>query len=72
MKAKGAALLGLGSELIVLILVSVWAGRSIDTRFEWKGLGVGLLVTLAFIVWFVRIVFLLKSKQGPSSDENGK
>lgn len=58
-----APFLAIGSEIIGLILVAYYAGDWLDKRFQGQGLWVGLLVILALVLWFVRIILLLKRKK---------
>ena len=52
--------MGIGIELIMYILASVFIGRYIDSHFDFGGKSVGIAVVVALIVWFVRITIMLK------------
>jgi hypothetical protein len=58
---KKSHLIGLGSELIALIVVAVWVGRYLDEAWSRKGLGVAVAVSSAFVIWIAHLVVLLKA-----------
>ena len=57
---KYTIFLGLGFELIGLILVSVFLGTKIDKFYQLKGFSVVVLLVLTLVGWFIRLVYLLK------------
>lgn len=61
--SKYVGFLALGSEIIGLILVGVWIGSWLDRRTNNQGLWTGVLVIVALVLWFVRIILLLRRKQ---------
>ena len=61
--SKYVGFLALGSEIIGLILVGVWIGAWLDRRTNNQGLWTGVLVIVALVLWFVRIILLLRRKQ---------
>jgi F0F1-type ATP synthase assembly protein I len=61
--SKYVGFLALGSEIIGLILVGVWVGSWLDRRTSNQGLWTGVLVIVALVLWFVRIILLLRRKQ---------
>ncbi len=58
---------GIGFELIGLILLSVYIGEALDSKWPSKGLWVAGLILLSLVGWMVHLVFLLKSTQKSES-----
>jgi F0F1-type ATP synthase assembly protein I len=52
--------MGMGFELVVLILAGAYAGDMIDKHFGWKGYASAALIVLFLISWFYHLMVLLK------------
>lgn len=60
MSGKMAAFVGIGFEVVGLLIASVWVGGWLDTKFQLKGMATAGLVVLALAGWFVHIIWMLK------------
>ncbi len=60
---------GIGFELIGLILLSVYIGDTLDSKWPSKGMWVAGLILLSLVGWMVHLVFLLKSAQKSESQQ---
>lgn len=61
MNNKFAAFIGMGAEMIALMLLGVYLGGKADQAWSLSGLGMGLGVLLALILWFIHLMIQLKS-----------
>lgn len=61
MNKKMAAFVGIGFEVVGLIIAAVWAGGWLDARYNLKGMATAGLVIVALVGWFVHILWMLKS-----------
>ena len=52
---------GVGFELIGLIVVSVYAGEFLETKYPTKGLWVAGLILLSLVGWMIQLVYMLKT-----------
>lgn len=57
---QGIVFLGMGFELLGLILGGLYIGQVIDKEMNWPGYGVALLVVLCLISWLVHLFVLLR------------
>lgn len=57
---KGLIFIGLGFELVGLIMATLYVGRLIDETYGWSGLGVASMVLLGTAGWFYHLIILLK------------
>ena len=68
-----AVFVGIGFEIVALILVAVWLGGHLDRHFALAGLGTVFMIILAMVAWMVHVFVLLKQlnqKQNqPPTDE---
>ncbi len=59
--SKYLVFIGMGFELVGLVLASVYVGQYLDTKFELKGLGIVSMMVLGLVGWLVHIVQLVKN-----------
>ena len=64
---KYLVFIGIGFELIAVVLASLWVGLWIERHYPMKQLWPVLLVVLALAGWFYRVILLLKKLN--STDE---
>lgn len=61
---------GLGIELIGLILGSIWIGQKWDEEYKMRGvITVGLLLAV-LVGWFVRLLYLLRRFEKTQGNTN--
>jgi len=60
---RGATFVGMGFEIVGLLLLGVWLGGFIDKKFALNGMGTAGMVILALVGWFIHLVQLLKKYQ---------
>ena len=68
---KSIAFVGIGFEIIALLIAGVTIGGAIDRRFNLKGLGTAVMVIASLVLWFIHLIHLLKSMnqdRGPGDD----
>lgn len=68
-RGKMAAFVGIGFELIGLLLGAAFLGRYLDQKFAFQGLVTAGLVILALVGWLIHLILLLK---GLDSNSPGK
>jgi hypothetical protein len=61
MDRRYAVLLGLGFELVVLVVAFLYVGAFVDKRMGWNGFGVAGGAVLALIIWLVHITVAMKA-----------
>ena len=66
---KRAAFVGIGFEIIALLIVGVWLGGWLDKKFQLNGMGTAGLVILAMVLWFIQLLQMLKNLQN-DRDQN--
>ena len=54
---------GIGFELIALIILSIFVGEALETKWPTKGLWVAGLILFSLVGWMVHLVYLLKATQ---------
>lgn len=64
---KSMAFMGMGFELVVLILGAAYLGDKIDKHYGWPGYASVVLILLFLISWFMHLLVLLKKV---NSDED--
>lgn len=57
---KYAAFIGIGFELIGIVLVTLWLGQEAEKRLPMKNLWPVIFIFLGLAGWFYRVVILLK------------
>ena len=72
MNSKAYAFIGLGFELVVLVLAMLWIGGKIDTHFGWNGLAAAFGMILALISWVTHLLIVVRSlaKDSKASDSD--
>lgn len=51
--------IGIGFELVVMVLGGAYLGNMIDTHMGWNSVATALLVVMFMAAWFVHLLFLL-------------
>ncbi len=52
--------IGMGFELVALILSSLWLGEKLDNYYKAHGvIAMGLMI-LSLVGWFVRLIYMVK------------
>ena len=57
---KGMVFMGMGFELVVLVLAGAYAGDMIDKYYGWKGYATATFIVLFLCSWFYHLLVLLK------------
>lgn len=52
---------GVGFELIGFIVVSVYLGEYLETKYPTKGLWVAGLILLSLVGWMIHLMYMLKN-----------
>ena len=60
MMKRGLIFMGMGFELLGLILGALFLGQAVDKYFGWNGYGVATFVVVVMISWMYHLVVLLK------------
>jgi hypothetical protein len=63
---KYLVFVGMGFELIGIVLASLWVGMWIESKQPMRNLWPVLLVFLGLSAWFYRVVQLLKKLNDPN------
>lgn len=66
---KGLVFLGMGFELLGLILGGLYVGQTIDKVMKWPGYGVALMVICGLISWLIHLIFMLKKFMRDTQDD---
>jgi len=66
---KGLVFMGMGFELLGLVLGGYYLGQAIDNEFGWPGYGVAALVICGLIGWMIHLIFLLKRFMAETADD---
>jgi len=70
---KGMVFLGMGFELLGVVLGGMFVGQAVDREFQWPGYGLAAFVVLGLVGWMVHLVFMLKKfMQEDTNDPTGK
>lgn len=56
----GFVFIGMGFELVAIILGAIWLGEKIDETYQTQGLAVVTLIFVLFSGWFVHLILLLR------------
>lgn len=62
-KKKGLVFVGMGFELLGLILTALYLGKYVDEQYNLKGLCIALFSFLALIIWVFHLVLLTRQFQ---------
>lgn len=57
---KGMVFMGMGFELVILILAAAYFGDMIDKHYGWKGYAAATFILLFLCSWFYHLLVLLK------------
>ena len=60
MKSKYLVFVGIGFELVGIILVMVYIGRLVDESYGTKGLGLALFPMIGLVGWIAHVIQLTK------------
>ncbi len=60
LKDKRLIFMGIGFELVGLVIGSVYFGGILDAHFGWEGMGVAGLIVLTFLGWMFHFIVLIK------------
>lgn len=66
---KGLVFLGMGFELLGLILGGLYIGGAIDAHMGWPGYGVAFLVVICMVSWMIHLIVLLKRFMADTEDD---
>lgn len=66
---KGVVFVGMGFELLGLILGSLYVGAAIDEEMNWPGYGLIVTVVAGLIGWMIHLIFMLKRFMDETSAE---
>lgn len=61
--------MGIGFELLALVLGALFLGQAIDKHFGWPGYGVAVMVVGVLAGWVYHLVILLKKFMDDAVDE---
>ncbi|MCB0412574.1 MAG: AtpZ/AtpI family protein [Bdellovibrionales bacterium] len=64
---SGMIFMGMGFELVGLIVGCIYLGNQIDQYFSWAGYGTIGLVLLSLAGWLFHLIILLKKYQAEQS-----
>jgi len=59
---------GMGFELVGIILACIYLGKAIDDHYGTKGIGLALLPMIGLVGWIVQIVSLTKGLDADTKD----
>ena len=60
MKSKYAVFIGIGFELVILLVGAIQLGNFIEAKYDLKGLGLTGLCLGALIAWMTHVIVLAK------------
>ena len=69
MKNKYIVFIGMGVELVGLVLGSLYVGKLVDDYFSAKGVITILTLLLCLVSWFVHFLYLVKRIEKVNSDK---
>jgi hypothetical protein len=61
--------IGMGFEIVGLVMGSVWIGKFLDDRYNGKGLFTAGVVVLSLVAWFIHLVMMLRRMDPGGGDE---
>ena len=68
---KGVVFIGMGFELLGLILGGLFLGNIIDKEMQWPGYGLAVCVIAGLVSWVVHLVVMLKKFMDETDDSEG-
>lgn len=69
MKNRYLVFVGIGFELVGIIIATLYVGKMIDDNYGTKGLGLAIFPMLGLIGWIVHVVALAKSIEKAESKD---
>ncbi len=66
--SKYLVFVGMGAELVGIILSCLYIGKTIDERFQLQGIGMALLSLAGLAGWITHIVILARGFDKQDSD----
>lgn len=63
MNKQGIIFVGIGFELVGLILAAVYIGQAIDRYMGWTGIAMAALMMISLAGWITHIVILLNRQE---------
>lgn len=69
---KSMVFMGMGFELVVLILGAAYLGKFIDDKLGWAGYATASLILLFLLSWFWHLMVLLKKVNEAEEAEEKK
>lgn len=63
MNKQGFVFIGIGFELVGLMLASAYIGQAIDKHMGWSGIALAALMMLSLAGWITHIVILLNREE---------
>lgn len=70
--ARYGAFMGIGIELVVLVVAAAYLGKFIDDRFQSPGYWTAGLILVFLVSWFYHLVILLRrlNREDETSERN--
>lgn len=68
---KSMVFMGMGFELVILILGAAYLGRYVDEKLGWGGYATMGFIVLCMVSWFYHLVVLLKRVNDYEDKSNG-
>lgn len=62
---NGIVFMGIGLELVGIVLASLYLGSVLDDWFSWKGYGVSVVLLIGTAGWIFHMILLLNKMQNP-------
>jgi len=69
MDTKYAAFIGMGAELITMLLIGIFLGRFADQRWELEGMGMAAGTVGGLVVWFVHLLVMIRGLEKNSNQD---
>jgi hypothetical protein len=66
---KGIVFMGMGFELLGMVLGGLYVGQAVDKYMEWPGYGVAVFVVSGLISWMVHLIYMLKKFMVETPDD---
>lgn len=69
MNGKAAVFMGMGFELVCLVLGGAYLGGFVDRYMQWKGYATAGLIIAFLVSWFYHLVILMRN-MGEADDDS--
>ena len=66
---KGIVFMGMGFELLGVILGGLYVGDLLDKQMSWPGYGTAGVVVACLVSWMVHLVYMLKKFMAETPDD---